>query len=261
MASDGKISKVENLEGRITRITYKVPEGRSTLEVMKNYEDSLAAAGFSIRFTCAKADCGDGFSGNFFVRNPLVDENFEPTTGLTHGDNNFQRFLSAELKGGAQNVSVAVYVSQGWFKYPVYQLDVIQTQAMQTGMVDIDAATMLKSIRDQGRVALYGFTFDTGKADLKPGADAVLSEIAKLLGENKNLKLLVVGHTDSVGGIQENMDLSARRAQAVIQALVDKHGVSADTLTPYGVGPLCPVAANTDDPGRAKNRRVELVAE
>jgi outer membrane protein OmpA-like peptidoglycan-associated protein len=55
------------------------------------------------------------------------------------------------------------------------------------------------------------------------------------------------------------MDLSVQRAKAVIEALTTNHGISGERLTPYGVGPLAPVASNEDEDGRAQNRRVELV--
>ena len=71
----------------------------------------------------------------------------------------------------------------------------------------------------------------------------------------------MVGHTDSVGKIAYNMKLSQTRAEAVVKALVTNHGVSPNRLSPYGVGPLAPVASNETKEGRALNRRVELVKE
>ena len=84
-------------------------------------------------------------------------------------------------------------------------------------------------------------------------------EIAKLLHQNKGLKLYVVGHTDNVGKLDYNMKLSKARADAVLKELVMKYKVSAQRLKAYGVGSLAPVASNKSDEGRAKNRRVELV--
>ncbi len=69
----------------------------------------------------------------------------------------------------------------------------------------------------------------------------------------------MVGHTDMTGGYDYNMDLSRRRAAAVVAALTGRFGVAAARLQPAGVGPLSPVADNTTDEGRSLNRRVELV--
>ena len=76
--------------------------------------------------------------------------------------------------------------------------------------------------------------------------------------DNAALKLLVVGHTDNVGGFPSNMDLSQRRAAAVVGALVQR-GIGRDRLARYGVSFASSVASNKTDEGRARNRRVELV--
>jgi outer membrane protein OmpA-like peptidoglycan-associated protein len=69
----------------------------------------------------------------------------------------------------------------------------------------------------------------------------------------------VVGHTDYVGSADTNVALSLARAKAVVQALVQKYGIDAARLAPFGAGPYAPVATNDTEDGRAKNRRVELV--
>ena len=73
------------------------------------------------------------------------------------------------------------------------------------------------------------------------------------------LKLLVVGHADNVGGFSANAELSQRRADAVIATLVAQYQVDAKRLQPFGVPFASPVAANSTEEGRVKNRRVELV--
>jgi outer membrane protein OmpA-like peptidoglycan-associated protein len=76
-----------------------------------------------------------------------------------------------------------------------------------------------------------------------------------------NLKLYVVGHTDNVGGLAANLELSRRRAAAVVQALTTQYGVAAGRLQAYGAGPYAPVASNDSEDGRALNRRVDLVKQ
>ncbi len=110
-----------------------------------------------------------------------------------------------------------------------------------------------------GHAAVYGIYFDTGRADIKPESEATLKEIAKLLQQEPTLRLYVVGHTDSTGDFAANMDLSKRRADAVVKALTGPRGVAEDRLQAFGSGPLAPVASNRTEEGRAKNRRVELV--
>ena len=88
-----------------------------------------------------------------------------------------------------------------------------------------------------------------------------LKEIAKLLQSDAKLELYVVGHTDNQGTLEMNMDLSRRRAEAVLGALTTKYAVPAGRLRAYGSGPYVPVASNDREDGRAKNRRVELVKQ
>lgn len=71
----------------------------------------------------------------------------------------------------------------------------------------------------------------------------------------------MVGHTDSVGGLDGNLALSRRRAEAVTAALVREYGVAGSRLTSNGVASPAPVASNASDEGRARNRRVELVLQ
>ena len=71
----------------------------------------------------------------------------------------------------------------------------------------------------------------------------------------------MVGHTDNQGDLAANMALSQKRAQAVVEALSGKYGIAAGRLVARGVASLSPVAANRDETGRARNRRVELVLQ
>jgi len=87
-----------------------------------------------------------------------------------------------------------------------------------------------------------------------------LQEVVKLLQGSPALRVWVVGHTDNVGTVDSNVMLSSARAAAVVKALVGA-GIDARRLTPHGDGPFAPVATNVTDEGRAKNRRVELVAQ
>jgi len=170
--------------------------------------------------------------------------------------------MAAKLTRAEGDVYVALCVAGfGWYQYPLVQLDIIETKPMETGLVKVNAEAMAKDIELTGHVSIYGIFFDTGKADVKPQSEEALVEIAKLLGQNAALTLYVVGHTDNVGILSSNMELSQRRAEAVLAVLVSKYGIGTDRLHAAGVGPLSPIAANKVEEGRAKNRRVELVKQ
>ena len=137
---------------------------------------------------------------------------------------------------------------------------IVEKGAMAQHIV-ADAASFASDLRTTGHVAVQGIYFDTGKSIVKPESKPALEEVAKLLRGDPALRLWVVGHTDSVGKVDDNQRLAQARAEAVTAELVAAHGVASARLKGYGVGPLAPVAGNDSEEGRAKNRRVELVKE
>jgi len=218
--------KSDFVEGRRYGVHYQANEGTrhpSGLQVTRNYANANKAAGGETVY-----EYEDG--GRLFV-----------TLKLAKGGSEYWTEVSAASNG-------------------MYDVNMVEKQQM-TQAVTANAEIWAGAIRDTGKAAVYGIYFDSGKSDLKPESDAAIKEIAKLLKSDTALKLHVVGHTDNVGVLADNMKLSQSRANAVVQALVTKQGVAAARLTGSGVGPLAPVASNDGDGGRAKNRRVELVKQ
>jgi outer membrane protein OmpA-like peptidoglycan-associated protein len=112
---------------------------------------------------------------------------------------------------------------------------------------------------DRGMVVtLSDVLFDTGRATLKPGADRDLDRLATALKHNPNMRVMIEGHTDSVGGDDYNQALSERRAEAVADAL-RMRGVPENRYEVRGLGKAYPVASNDTQAGRQQNRRVEIV--
>jgi outer membrane protein OmpA-like peptidoglycan-associated protein len=112
---------------------------------------------------------------------------------------------------------------------------------------------------DRGIVVTLGdVLFDTGKATLKPGAYTTIDRLATALKESPDRKVLIEGHTDSVGSDEYNQSLSERRA-ASVQAALFERGVEASQIATVGKGETTPVAGNDNAAGRQQNRRVELV--
>jgi OOP family OmpA-OmpF porin len=140
-----------------------------------------------------------------------------------------------------------------------YDLTIVERQEMKVD-VQASAAVFKAGLAATGHVEVPGIFFDTGKSEVKPESEAALQEVAKLLQGDPSLKVWVVGHTDSTGSDTANVALSQARAASVVKALTGQMGIAAARLAPQGVGPYAPVAPNTTEEGRAKNRRVELVA-
>jgi len=158
-----------------------------------------------------------------------------------------------------------VHMGKTWIMEEVssgnwYQQTIVVDKELPEEVV-ANAAALSTGLSGVGHIVVNGILFDTGKADVKPESDAALQEVAKMLKGNAALKVYVVGHTDNVGGLAANMDLSKRRAAAVVLSLTTKYGVSAAQLQSFGAGPYAPVASNDSEDGRTLNRRVELVKQ
>ncbi len=108
-------------------------------------------------------------------------------------------------------------------------------------------------------ITLQGIKFDFNKATIKPESAPVLDEAAAMLENNPDIKVEIQGHTDNVGSRTYNLRLSQARAQAVVDYLVAKQGISTARLSARGYGFSMPVASNATVDGRAQNRRVEFV--
>jgi outer membrane protein OmpA-like peptidoglycan-associated protein len=111
------------------------------------------------------------------------------------------------------------------------------------------------------RAELHGIYFATGSADLLPPSSPTLAAVAATLQAHADWKLAVEGHTDNIGSVDYNLDLSNRRAQSVVHALVERYRVDAAHLSAHGFGLSRPVEPNTTLEGRARNRRVELARD
>lgn len=164
-------------------------------------------------------------------------------------------YMKLSKDGKEMWASVSSYRGADQIRVEIIEQDVMKQE------VTADAKFMADGISATGHVAVYGIYFDFNKSDVKPESEPALIEIAKLLSGNPDLKVLIVGHTDNVGGVDYNMKLSQARASAVVTALTTKHKVKPQSLKAYGVGQLAPVAPNKTEDGRAKNRRVELVEQ
>ena len=122
---------------------------------------------------------------------------------------------------------------------------------------ELSARDIYDGLERDGHVALY-INFDTGRATIRSESNGILDEVAGMLKKNRRLRVRVEGHTDNTGDPAGNQRLSEMRANAVKRAL-EQRGISSGRMEAAGMGRDKPVADNSTDGGRAKNRRVELV--
>ncbi|HRL72262.1 MAG TPA: OmpA family protein [Flavobacterium sp.] len=120
------------------------------------------------------------------------------------------------------------------------------------------SAEQMKTDIDKTGKAILNINFDTDKATLKANGQKIVDEIYALLNTNPNLKISIEGHTDNVGSVARNKQLSTDRANTVMYALAGK-GIDIKRLKAAGFGSEKPIKANDTDENKEQNRRVELV--
>ena len=259
----------KTVEGKVFHLYYKLPDGRTSLEALRNYEQSLKSKGFDVEFICS-TEGGTCFADNNKLPGLFLGLALDGTTDLPKlkaGDfvrnffsNGNGRYLYAKLNRPAGTVYVSIAFSDDANRGRMVFARVIESKEMETGKITVVAAEQInKDLMQSGRINIYGIQFDFDKATIRPDGQPQIQAIVKLLGASPDLKLSIVGHTDNQGSADYNLDLSSRRARAVVAELTSRHGIAPDRLTSEGRGLSQPIASNGDEAGRALNRRVELV--
>lgn len=266
---NGEVAKVE---GRVTRLFYLAPAGKSVLEVQHNYEQALERAGAAKRDGCAEG-CGSRDFGPLrgLPANPSLPkaqlEGWSPITLLQQWqESGTERYWYGTVNASGSTLHVAVLSAKPGTvalsdKYVATVVEIVEPKAMEADKVLVDASALTKGLQAEGKVALYGLYFDTGKSVIKPESKAQLDQMARLLQSDGSLKVHIVGHTDNQGSLDANLALSKARAQTVVDTLTTTYKVDARRLSAAGVASYAPLGNNATDVGRARNRRVEMVQQ
>ncbi len=259
-----KYAKSMPIMGKVTRLTYVAPQGRSSAEVLLNYKQEFEKMNAITVFekkqgepgwfgptfdkACQEEKLGQILAYNEAEERVLVMKTADssPTYHVLFVTAYKDGIIPERLKGRVTKDQVLVH------------LQTIAPDVMEEKMVFVNAAAMANSLESTGLVVLYGLLFDTDKDTMQPASQATLDEIVKLLQSQSGLSVHVVGHTDNEGKPDYNLALSQRRATSIVRALTQA-GVSSSRLSSFGCGPFSPVDSNDSEDGRQKNRRVELV--
>lgn len=261
--SDGVLPVIE-AEGAVTRQAYEIGTGSFTsLQLLAPLRDQLAEAGFAELYSCKADDCG-GYDFRF-----ALDLLPAPAMFIDLGD--FRYFLAArDGEEGREHVSIVT--SRGGAEGFIHITTVAPTTAaliLPDVAVEEPPATGLpaaasgapfdEQLLTAGHAVLEGLDFPSGSATLAADAYPSLSALAAFLQRNPTAVVSLVGHTDSVGGLEANTRLSRARAQSVRTRLIEVHGSEPARILAEGAGFLAPRASNLTPEGRAANRRVEVV--
>jgi OOP family OmpA-OmpF porin len=245
------------VEGRVLQRAWRLEaQEMTTLQMIRPIRDQLEAAGFQIMFECGGLDCG-GFDFRFNTK-------VMPAPSMYVDLFDF-RYLAAEL-GGNEFVSVIVSPggAAGYIQIihvtpegaPEPKIDIAPSPVVSSPAAD---QTLAQVLQTRGHVVLYDLKFDTGSASLSAGRYETLEALAAYLLADQSRRVVLVGHTDTMGALENNIALSKRRAASVLERLVTEHGVPRAQLEAEGMGYLAPITTNLTEAGRAANRRVEAV--
>ena len=114
-------------------------------------------------------------------------------------------------------------------------------------------------LREDGAIVLDDLIYRSGSADLGPGPFESLSDLANFLKGTPSSSIILVGHSDAIGELRKNIELSRNRAQAVVDRLIKDYGIDQSRISAQGIGFLSPKTNNSTEKSRKKNRRVEAI--
>lgn len=252
------------IEGAVTRRTWQIADtDQTTLQILDPLRAELLAAGYEAVFDCDAATCG-GFDFRFGT-------DVAPPPAM-HVDIRDYRFLAA-MRGGA---AVSLLVSKSRTAAYVQMIAVApdgaqpvttngvaaapsQAETVEPGPRPQAAADMIARLRRDGHVILTDLVFGSGSGQLGQGPYQSLDRLSRFLQDNPEFVVVLVGHTDSVGSLRANIQLSKRRAEAVRSRLINAHKAPAARVRAEGNGYLSPIASNLTPAGREANRRVEAI--
>lgn len=250
-------TEVLELEGRVTRIGYRLPVENTSLEVARNYQAALEEGGFDILFNCSgKAHCGADFSPYVLNEGVVFPSAFDRAAF-----NDSFRALTATRTGERSTAHIFLFMVEDPAnnRTLVRQL-VVEGEPLQLGQVSVKDASALQAALDtDGSVIVEGIFFATDSATIEAESAEALQQMAELLRSAPELAVYIVGHTDNQGSLDYNLELSQKRAKAVVDALAELDGIDTLRLDAHGVASLAPIASNASEAGRSRNRRVELV--
>lgn len=250
------------IEGEVRRAAWRLESpGLTPLQIMRPLRQQLQAAGLEIILDCASTTCG-GFDFRFATET-LPGPNMYVNIRRYH-------FVSAVRKVAGQVTEVVTVLTSTSTSSAYVQI--IQAGALDQGGVSIATTAELpiaqqpvgaddlaaRLLRD-GHVLLADLEFSTGNTNLGPGPYKTLQKLAAFMERRPEMRIALVGHTDTVGGLDGNITISKQRAQSVRQRLASAFGIGLDRMDAEGMGYLAPLTNNLDAKGREQNRRVEAI--
>ena len=246
---------VETADGQLKQQAWTITAtGLTTLQLIQPLRAQLHNDGFKIIYECRDQICG-GFDFRFQTE-VLPPPEMQVDLG------NF-RYFAARKDDGAELISVIASRSAraGFVQVTrIGSTDVtVDAPPLRESTQTAQLSDLSKSLVQNGHVVLNELYFETGSSRLGRVQYDTLQALADFLTTSPDLKIAIVGHTDSSGSLDSNITLSIQRAKSVLDKLVIDYNVNSAQLKAQGMGYLDPIASNQTQVGREKNRRVEVI--
>lgn len=248
--------KTRTITGELHKSAWKLPQ--NLLEINQFAAPILSQLqnmGFNALLDCQSAECG-GFDFRFATE--VIDPPF------MYVDTTRYRFIALQkdeqiktllFSKSGNELFLQIIEAGGRTLIDTTNLPSAQTNT-EMPPKDVDTA-----LRQNGFAILSGLAFDTGSEALGRGPFESLISLAEFLQTEKEVNIILVGHTDNKGSFEMNLALSKRRAQAVAGYLADEFGIDPTRIIVHGVAYLSPVASNNSEAGQRQNKRVEVVLQ
>ena len=243
-------------EGPVSTRAFRIPSsGLTPLQMLAPLRAQLEAAEYVVLLDCDQDMCG-GFDFRF-----ALDVLPAPNMYVNIRD---YHFLSAVPAEGPGAVTLLASTAGGAGYLQIVQIGPPANIAAPAPVAPpvpaaTDNGTLTSRLLENGSAVLRSLEFEVGKTTLNGGDVPELAQVAALMRERAGLRVAVVGHTDTAGGLEANIAVSRARAQSVRPALIDRYGVAPDRIEANGMGYLAPIASNLTAEGREANRRVEVI--
>lgn len=243
-------------KGVVTQTAYRLVENTITPErLMDLIAPQLIQAGLVPLYSCTAQTCG-GYDFRFGV-----DLMRAPDMFIDLGD---YAYLSAQ--SDTQSVMVLTSRSSNAAYIQVTRIGetggikvTATTKTAPQAAIPRDPGDMIAALEDKGHFILADIAFETGSSSISTPDAESLGQVAGWLEANPEQTIALVGHTDSVGSLEGNTNLSRARANAVRNTLISRYGTDPARVEADGVGYLSPIANNRTGEGRNRNRRVEVI--
>ena len=235
----GSLKKINNvlapkrskqIDGRLTRLTYRIPDGNRSDEVSDHFIREVEENDGQVIFHCRGRECG---SSNYWA-NTIFERS------VLYGPEQFQNFFVARFIDADASTFVSVYTAQRGNRRLYAHLDVVEANQTEVGA---DPRSLLDHLRDRVSYLLSGVNFDSTH-HLTMDSERSIAVAAAAIKLDESVKIYVVGHLQGAGSLESLVDTSRQRAEQVVTKLIE-HGVDPVSISAHGVGPLSPLDNST----------------